>query len=362
MRGWHSNVTAKFTLGRASTWKAAAAGRRLSLPSPLRRPSSFPTATAAAATVAKSSRDPGSSPLDFSGYFSSEPRFRLLGRGWLFAVVLHNRGPAQDFNISRHFMSVYLGTFMFELSKRGDVSLCVFMLELLAMKDSARDHESLHVMFRLQSARSAWQRIAVADNVPPTSAAIKNPTPRIVHDAYKHERLPPGSQSKRAFAYFVLGLGRFASVSVARLLVVKLVLSMSATRDVLALASLEVDLSKMDPGSTVTIKWRGKPVFIRQRTEEEIDWANHEDWTSLWDPQPDSVRVQDPEWLVVVGVCMHLGCIPLPNAGNYGSWFCPCHGSHYDISGRARKVPAPLNLEVPVYTFLDERRLLIGSQ
>ncbi|XP_010068637.2 cytochrome b-c1 complex subunit Rieske-4, mitochondrial-like [Eucalyptus grandis] len=273
-------------------WKAAAAPRRLSLLSPLRRPSSFPTAAVPAAA-----KDPGLSPLVFSGYFSSKPPFRLMGRG------LASRA----------------------LAARGE-------------------------------------SIAVADGEPPVAAAIKNPTPRIVYDEYNHERLPPGSPSKRAFAYFVLVLGRFAYASAVRLLIVKLVLSMSATRDVLAMASLEVDLSSIEPGSTVTVKWRGKPVFIRRRTEEEIERASREDWTSLRDPQPDSARVQDPEWLVVVGVCTHLGCIPLPNAGDYGGWFCPCHGSHYDISGRARKGPAPLNLEVPVYAFLDERRLLIGSQ
>ncbi|KAF8020876.1 hypothetical protein BT93_G1320 [Corymbia citriodora subsp. variegata] len=254
---------------------------------------------AAAAAVAKSPRDPGSPPLSFSGHFwSGPPPFRLLGRGLASGPLAAARGES----------------------------------------------------------------VAAEAGVPPTSAAVKNPTPRIVYDERNHERLPPGSPSKRAFAYFVLGLGRFAYASAVRLLLVKLVLSMSATRDVLALASLEVDLSNVDPGSTVTVKWRGKPVFIRRRTEEEIERARREDSASLRDPQPDSARVQDPEWLVVVGVCTHLGCIPLPNAGDYGGWFCPCHGSHYDVSGRARKGPAPLNLEVPAYTFLGERRLLIGSR
>nr|XP_027101877.1 cytochrome b-c1 complex subunit Rieske-4, mitochondrial-like [Coffea arabica] len=195
--------------------------------------------------------------------------------------------------------------------------------------------------------------------VPATVAAIKNPSPKIVYDEYNHERYTPGDPSKRAFAYFVLTGGRFVYASLIRLLILKFVLSMSATKDVLALASLEVDLSSIEP-TTVTVKWRGKPVFIRRRTEEDIKLANSVDVQSLRDPQEDSERTKDPEWLVVIGVCTHLGCIPLPNAGDFGGWFCPCHGSHYDISGRIRKGPAPYNLEVPTYTFLDEKNLLIG--
>ncbi|XP_058086642.1 cytochrome b-c1 complex subunit Rieske-4, mitochondrial-like [Magnolia sinica] len=197
-------------------------------------------------------------------------------------------------------------------------------------------------------------------DIPATVVAVKNPSNKIVYDEYNHERFPPGDPSKRAFAYFVLTGGRFVYASLIRLLVLKFVLSMSASKDVLAMASLEVDLSSIEPGSTVTVKWRGKPVFIRRRTEDDIKLANSVDVASLRDPQEDSVRVKDPEWLIVVGVCTHLGCIPLPNAGDYGGWFCPCHGSHYDVSGRIRKGPAPYNLEVPTYSFLDESKLLIG--
>ncbi|KAI4348388.1 hypothetical protein L6164_009117 [Bauhinia variegata] len=196
--------------------------------------------------------------------------------------------------------------------------------------------------------------------IPATVAAVKNPTSKIVYDEYNHERFPPGDPSKRAFAYFVLTGGRFVYASLVRLLILKFVLSMSASKDVLAMASIEVDLSSIEPGTTVTVKWRGKPVFIRRRTEDDIKLANSIDLGSLRDPQQDSERVKNPEWLVVIGVCTHLGCIPLPNAGDYGGWFCPCHGSHYDISGRIRKGPAPYNLEVPTYSFLDENKLLIG--
>lgn len=202
--------------------------------------------------------------------------------------------------------------------------------------------------------------LGVISDLPATVAAVKNPTSKIVYDEHNHERFPPGDPSKRAFAYFVLTGGRFVYASLIRLLVLKFVLSMSASKDVLALASIEVDLSSIEPGTTVTVKWRGKPVFIRRRTEEDVKLANSVDVASLRDPQEDSVRVKNPEWLVVIGVCTHLGCIPLPNAGDFGGWFCPCHGSHYDISGRIRKGPAPYNLEVPTYSFLDENKLLIG--
>lgn len=201
---------------------------------------------------------------------------------------------------------------------------------------------------------------SIIPDVPATVAAVKGPSSKIVYDEHNHERYPPGDPSKRAFAYFVLTGGRFVYASVIRLLVLKFVLSMSASKDVLALASIEVDLSSIEPGSTVTVKWRGKPVFIRRRTEDDVKLANSVDVGSLRDPQQDSERVKNPEWLIVVGVCTHLGCIPLPNAGDFGGWFCPCHGSHYDISGRIRKGPAPFNLEVPTYSFLDENKLMIG--
>lgn len=197
-------------------------------------------------------------------------------------------------------------------------------------------------------------------NTPPTVAAVKNPNSKIEYDISNHERFAPGDPSKRATAYLVLTGGRFVYASMVRLLVLKFILSMCASKDVLALASLEVDLSSIEPGKTVTVKWRGKPVFIRHRTAEDIKAATSVDVGSLRDPQEDGVRVKNPEWLVVIGVCTHLGCIPLPNAGDFGGWFCPCHGSHYDISGRVRKGPAPYNLEVPTYSFLSESTMLIG--
>ena len=125
--------------------------------------------------------------------------------------------------------------------------------------------------------------------------------------------------------------------------------SMSPAEDTLALGSTEVDISGIEIGQSITVKWRGRPVFIRRRTQKEIDEANTVTLDILKDPIEDSDRVQKPEWLVLVGVCTHLGCVPLgqklsDTKGEYNGWFCPCHGSHYDSSGRIRKGPAPENL------------------
>jgi len=179
------------------------------------------------------------------------------------------------------------------------------------------------------------------------------------HD-HNYDDVKVNDPSKRAFSYFVLGGSRFLYATAARLVLVKFVGSMSASADVLALASAEFDLSAIDVGSTVTVKWRGKPVFIRHRTQSEIDDANSVSLGELRDPETDADRTQDPNWLIVLGVCTHLGCVPLSNAGDFGGWFCPCHGSHYDISARIRKGPAPLNMEIPPYKFLTEDKLLIG--
>jgi ubiquinol-cytochrome c reductase iron-sulfur subunit len=141
--------------------------------------------------------------------------------------------------------------------------------------------------------------------------------------------------------------------------------SLNPSQDVLALASTEVDISQIEVGQAITVKWRGKPVFIRHRTPEEIKAAEAVDINALRDPQTDDQRVEKPEWLIVVGVCTHLGCVPQGQKpseprGQYGGWFCPCHGSEYDTSGRIRRGPAPLNLEVPQYTFESDTLVKIG--
>ena len=140
---------------------------------------------------------------------------------------------------------------------------------------------------------------------------------------------------------------------------------MNPAADTLALASIEVDISKIDIGQSITVKWRGKPVFIRHRTEDEIDTAQSVELSQLKDPQLDVDRVSNPKYLVMIGVCTHLGCVPLGQKtgeikGEYDGWFCPCHGSHYDSSGRIRKGPAPVNLEIPPYTFETESLIKIG--
>ena len=125
-------------------------------------------------------------------------------------------------------------------------------------------------------------------------------------------------------------------------------------------APIDVDLSAIAEGAIVTVKWRGKPIFVRHRTKKEIEEAKDVDLAQLPDPQTDAQRVQKPEWLIVIGVCTHLGCIPLGHQGDYDGWFCPCHGSVYDTSGRIRRGPAPRNLEVPAYAFSSDTKLTIG--
>ncbi len=139
--------------------------------------------------------------------------------------------------------------------------------------------------------------------------------------------------------------------------------SMNPSADVLAMASTEVDLSNIKEGQEIRVMWRGKPVFVRHRTKKEIEEARNIDIKTLPDPQKDEDRVKQgkDEWLIMVGVCTHLGCVPMGgNSGDYDGWFCPCHGSHYDSSGRVRKGPAPRNLEIPQYSFTDDNHIKIG--
>ncbi len=141
--------------------------------------------------------------------------------------------------------------------------------------------------------------------------------------------------------------------------------SMNPSRDVLAEATLEVDLAPIEEGQRITVMWRKKPVFIDHRSAKRIAEAQNVDLGELKDPQADADRVQKPEWLVMVGICTHLGCIPQgqrvgERQGDYDGWFCPCHGSHYDTSGRIRKGPAPSNLEVPPYAFISDTTIQLG--
>ena len=171
-----------------------------------------------------------------------------------------------------------------------------------------------------------------------------------------------GEGTRRDFLLFVTSAAGAIGVSIAAWPFID---SMNPAKDTLALASTGVDLSAIEVGQAITVVWRGKPVFIRHRTEEEIEEAEAVPLDALIDPETDADRVQNPEWLVMIGVCTHLGCIPLGQKagepkGEYGGWFCPCHGSHYDTAGRIRKGPAPLNLVVPPYEFVDNETIKIG--
>jgi len=177
---------------------------------------------------------------------------------------------------------------------------------------------------------------------------------------FSHYRSSAGSNRNLLFQYFMVGTMGALTAAGAKATVQDFLVNMSASADVLAMAKVEVDLSTIPEGKNVIIKWRGKPVFIRHRTADEIKEAESVKVETLRDPQSDADRVKKPEWLVMIGVCTHLGCVPIGEAGDYGGWFCPCHGSHYDISGRVRRGPAPLNLEIPAYDFGEENSLIIG--
>lgn len=177
--------------------------------------------------------------------------------------------------------------------------------------------------------------------------------------------------TRRDFLYYATAGTGAVAVGAA---VWPLVNQMNPSADVLALSSIRVDVSAVEPGTQLTVKWLGKPVFLRRRTEEEIAAARDVDISSLPDqgaenaniaadaPATDENRAMpgNEEWLVMMGVCTHLGCVPLGNAGDFGGWFCPCHGSHYDTAGRIRKGPAPRNLPVPLAEFVDETTIKLG--
>ena len=177
--------------------------------------------------------------------------------------------------------------------------------------------------------------------------------------------------TRRDFLYYATGGTGAVVVGAA---VWPLVNQMNPSADVQALASVEIDISEIEPGTQITVKWLGKPVFIRRRTESEIALAREAIISELPDElarnanesgadAADKNRTLDEkgEWLVMMGVCTHLGCVPLGNgAGDFGGWFCPCHGSHYDTAGRIRKGPAPENLPVPLASFINDTTIKLG--
>ncbi|KAJ8655030.1 ubiquinol-cytochrome c reductase, iron-sulfur subunit [Lichtheimia ornata] len=208
-----------------------------------------------------------------------------------------------------------------------------------------------------QAVNSAMRLTPTQDNG--NAIQMRNNHTTAIPDFSKYKKNNTSGDASRSFAYMMVGTTGLVSAAGAQATVSDFLANMSASADVLALAKAEVDLNAIPEGKNVTIKWRGKPVFIRHRTADEIAEANDINVQDLRDPQTDADRVKRPEWLVMLGVCTHLGCVPIGEAGDYGGWYCPCHGSHYDISGRIRKGPAPLNLEVPEYSF-QEDKLIIG--
>ena len=172
-------------------------------------------------------------------------------------------------------------------------------------------------------------------------------------------KAPGEDPNRRDFIHIAAGTAALGAVAG---LVWPFIDQMNPSGDVLALASVEFDLTKVEPGQQVVLKWRGKPLFVRNRTPAEIAQAIKDDSASLRDPETDEVRHKPgkAQWLVLVGTCTHLGCVPTFQGGDYKGWFCPCHGSHYDTSGRIRKGPAPTNLAVPEYAFLSDTRVKIG--
>ncbi|XP_067011415.2 cytochrome b-c1 complex subunit Rieske, mitochondrial-like [Anabrus simplex] len=166
--------------------------------------------------------------------------------------------------------------------------------------------------------------------------------------------------SRKLFTYMIMGAAGTAAAYSCKVVALQFILSMAPSADVLALAKAEVNLTLIPEGSNLTLKWRNKPLFILHRTQEDIERERSVDISTLRDPQRDEDRVQRPEWLVLIGVCTHLGCVPIPKAGDYHGFYCPCHGSHFDGAGRVRRGPAPINLVVPEYTFLNDTTIVVG--
>lgn len=165
---------------------------------------------------------------------------------------------------------------------------------------------------------------------------------------------------RKVFSYLMTATVATGGAITAKAAVTRLINSLAPSRDVLALATVEVKLNEIPPGKNAIIKWRGKPLFVRHRTPAEIEASTSVNLADLRDPEADAARVKKPEWLVLIGVCTHLGCVPISNKGDYNGYYCPCHGSHYDASGRVRKGPAPANLEVPEYIFKDDETIVVG--
>ncbi|CAK9046290.1 unnamed protein product [Durusdinium trenchii] len=202
-----------------------------------------------------------------------------------------------------------------------------------------------------------FRPVGLAENAPMPTTTV----PEGALD-FRANRLPIGHADRRPYVYFMTAVSAAIAASIIRAVACKLILTLWPTKDVFAAGVVEVDLRPIRLGQNFTVKWRSKPVFIRKRTPNQIAAAKKDDVIapSMRDPATDAERCKRPEWLICIGVCTHLGCIPQPDAGNYGGYFCPCHGSHYDFAGRMRQGPAPKNLELPPYQFLDDNTVKLG--
>jgi ubiquinol-cytochrome c reductase iron-sulfur subunit len=214
-------------------------------------------------------------------------------------------------------------------------------------------HSAIATVDQLDNRTKEWQE---PDHV---RAGISRPRDRegVFMAAAEHQA---HSVDRRDFIY--IATGAFGAVG-AGAVAWPFISQMNPDRSTIAAgAPVEVDLSPVAEGSMIKIFWRGKPIFVRHRTAEEIKVAADTPLSDLKDPQADADRVKEghAQWLIVFGNCTHLGCVPLGNAGDFNGWFCPCHGSHYDTSGRIRIGPAPLNLPVPSYSFTDDSKVVIG--
>lgn len=223
--------------------------------------------------------------------------------------------------------------------------------------------------FRIASIPTMWTQVRFAgDGSIPTPPRLHRDFkfPNFDHyrkDEFKDVRKTTwgSGDDKPGYTYVVGVFGLILGAYATKAHCIHYIALMAAPADVLAMAMIEVDISKVLPGQCIAIKWRGKPLFVKNRTPAEIEAEASTPVASLRDPEPEDKRVQKPEWLIIIGICTHLGCVPLPNTGDFvGGFYCPCHGSHFDNLGRARKGPAPTNMVIPPYVFLSDTLVRVG--
>lgn len=179
---------------------------------------------------------------------------------------------------------------------------------------------------------------------------------------YRRNPDPCTKTGRTLMPYIITGTGLTLSWYGSKAEIIRYVEFMGTPADVLALARIEINLEGIVEGQSVTFRWRGKPLFVKHRTPKEIEMVRSEDITKLRHPERDEDRVKDPNWLVLIGICTHLGCVPTANSGDWpGGYYCPCHGAHFDVSGRTRKGPAPINMNIPEpYEIVDGKTLIVG--